>query len=176
MIRRRCPHKPSRTYCDKKGSSLTRYRETPVSLTSPQLAFCDTALVATSHPRFIGTGDTGLIADSLEEAFLSVTKVIDHMTVVVKRPSTSFDSIAFDLIRVPCPNGEVHLTGNSLITSIVVPGTNITSSETAFYRSESFPVTVLNEGPHCGSGRINWNFTSQLLRRSNNFLAFHPIG
>uniref|UniRef100_A0A6C0IYF8 Uncharacterized protein n=1 Tax=viral metagenome TaxID=1070528 RepID=A0A6C0IYF8_9ZZZZ len=67
-------------------------------------------------------------------------------------------------------------SGNSLITSIVVPGTNITSSETAFYRSESFPVTVLNEGPHCGSGRINWNFTSQLLRRSNNFLAFHPIG
>lgn len=130
MIRRRCLHKCGKT----------------------QLTFCDTALVATSHSRFIGSGDTGLIGDGLEEAFLSVAKVIDsptlinHMTVVVKRPSMSFDSIVFDLIRIPSPNGKVNLTGNSLITSLVVPGTTVSSPDSAFSQSQSFPVTVLNEG------------------------------
>ena len=152
MIRRRCLHKYGQAFCEEKGSALILRRENPVSLTSPQITFSDTAIVASTHPRFIGNGDTGIITQGLEEAFLSVARVIDsptvvdHITVTVKRPSISFDTIVFDLVRVPCPNGEVHLTGDSILTSIVVPGATISNSETAFCRSQSFPVTVLDDG------------------------------
>lgn len=139
MIRRRT------LFCEEKSVA-------PTLLTCPQITFSDAAILPLPHARFIGHGDTGIITQGLEEAFLSVARVIDapvvidHITVAVKRPSECFEPIVFDLMRVACPDGPVELTPDSIVTSIVVPGAQPISSETAYCRSQSFPTTVLNPG------------------------------
>ena len=156
MIRRKCSclSKGKREFCQEKGDRQRIEYPEPPPLQSQQLLFSDDPIVPTYTERMIGQGDSALITSSseFEEAFLSVACVVgfpttvSHLTAVIKRASRSLGPVYFDLIRVPSPNGEIKITGDSIVTSLALPGACALGPETVFWASHSFPPTLLDEG------------------------------
>jgi len=117
-----------------------------------QLFFSDDPNLENFQDRFIGQGTSSEINQSLEEAFLSVAYLINAPTVVseisaiVKNPSDRFENIAFDLIQVSAKNGQILITGDSIVLHVSINGDNTHKKNNVYYDTWTFQSILLEKG------------------------------
>lgn len=141
MIRQKSTKK--RVYARDKGESSDRHL-------SEYIFFSDAAGLPTASHRFVGQGNSAIVVNDMEDAFLQVTCVIGRPTLIssitatIKQAETSFEDIAFDLIRISSTNGPINMLGDSVVMHVTVPGREVFTKNTVYSQSATFSPILLN--------------------------------
>lgn len=144
MIRHKT--KKTKLYSSEKDIATTQHKS------KEQIFFSDTSGAPNALHRFIGQGNSAIVTNGMEDAFLQVACTINAPTLVskitatIKQPDTSFEDIAFDLIKVSSSNGPINIVGDSIVLSVSIPSSEVFHKHAIYSESTTFSPIMLKEG------------------------------